>query len=81
MIVIGWHLALEVAILGVIRPTESIGNLCCGVRSKRDRSILNKRDSETAAADCNAPDILLSSHYIVSHETRPMLCGLSSNFL
>jgi len=35
--------------LGVVRPIESIGSLCCGVRSKRDHSGLNNGTTCDAA--------------------------------
>jgi len=56
------------AMFGVVQPAESIGNLCCGVRSKMDHSRLN-----------NGMAVRL---YIVPVKMCPSLrCSLSSKFL
>jgi len=64
----------KAAILGVVsaiaKHLESLlrctQHLCCGVRSKKDHSILNN----SMTADCNAPDGSVS-HYIVSVKNLP----------
>jgi len=57
---------MEGAILGLSGPQKRIGSLCCGIRSKKDNSILNNGTT----ADGNTPDWWVSHHIVPREKSR-----------
>jgi len=72
----GQDLPLEGAIIWVAVPTKETLRVTAAVYvTKVSFHPQYQQDSVTAAADCNAPEWLVS-HYIVTHKKSPVRCGL-----